>query len=247
MSTDNVAFPFPVTKEDCGFPMGPRWWFDHDGETGYFVLDIDYENDTPYWICYYKDRSDVGDTPEHAFNRVTEPTDLERIAKECTNRGLSVVTAESCTAGLVSANLTSNPGSSAWFRQGFVTYSNESKIRSLKVHPRTIEDYGVVSREVAREMAFGALEATDADVAVSVTGYADERRTVFVGVSSGVISRYFKLMPEGDRKEIREYTKWFATHALANFLCGKNDYNPDDYPYLVELNGDPIRDIPVKD
>ncbi|WP_333683232.1 CinA family protein [Pontibaca methylaminivorans] len=86
--------------------------------------------------------------------------------------GLRVASAESCTGGLVAAALTSVPGSSHMFERGFVTYSNDSKRELLGVRDGTLERYGAVSEEVAREMAEGALARSGADVAVSTTGIA---------------------------------------------------------------------------
>ncbi len=86
--------------------------------------------------------------------------------------GLTVAVAESCTGGLVASRLTDVPGSSAWFLQGFVVYSNQAKERSLGVPGETIERFGAVSEEVARAMAAGCLEESGADFALSTTGIA---------------------------------------------------------------------------
>ncbi|NTU77321.1 MAG: CinA family protein [Alphaproteobacteria bacterium] len=83
-----------------------------------------------------------------------------------------IVTAESCTGGLVAAALTAVPGSSAVFERGFITYSNDAKIDLLGVLPDVLENYGAVSAEVAEAMAEGARTYSLADVAVSVTGIA---------------------------------------------------------------------------
>jgi len=85
---------------------------------------------------------------------------------------LKLVTAESCTGGLVAACLTSIPGSSAVFERGLVTYSNEAKVELLGVPMALIQTKGAVSEEVARAMAEGALAQTPADIAVAVTGIA---------------------------------------------------------------------------
>jgi nicotinamide-nucleotide amidase len=85
---------------------------------------------------------------------------------------LKIVTAESCTGGLIAALLTDIPGSSKTVERGFVTYSNEAKIECLGVPPETIAAHGAVSEATARAMADGGLAASRADVAVSVTGVA---------------------------------------------------------------------------
>ncbi|OAN74663.1 damage-inducible protein CinA [Sulfitobacter sp. EhC04] len=87
-------------------------------------------------------------------------------------KGVMVSCAESCTGGLVAAALTEMPGSSVMFDSGFVTYTNAAKMKMLDVRPGTLQMFGAVSEEVAREMASGALAHSDAQVAVSVTGIA---------------------------------------------------------------------------
>jgi nicotinamide-nucleotide amidase len=86
--------------------------------------------------------------------------------------GRRVAVAESCTGGLVTAAITEIPGSSAMFEAGFVTYSNEAKLKLLGVSSDVLETFGAVSIAVAWGMARGALERTNADVAVAITGIA---------------------------------------------------------------------------
>jgi nicotinamide-nucleotide amidase len=87
-------------------------------------------------------------------------------------RGRRVVTAESCTGGLVAGAITAIAGSSDWFDRGFVTYSNDAKIESLGVPPATIAAHGAVSEQTATAMAEGALAHSVATIAVAVTGIA---------------------------------------------------------------------------
>ncbi|PYG34453.1 CinA family protein [Pelagimonas varians] len=87
-------------------------------------------------------------------------------------QGKTVTCAESCTGGKVAAALTDIGGSSAIFERGFVTYSNTAKAEMLGVRPASLETYGAVSEEVAREMALGALSAAKADIAVAISGIA---------------------------------------------------------------------------
>jgi nicotinamide-nucleotide amidase len=102
--------------------------------------------------------------------------DLEKKAHELvrlySERGLKIVTAESCTGGLVAGCLTAIAGSSAVLERGFVTYSNEAKIELLSVPAELIATLGAVSAETAAAMAHGALGHSRADIAVSVTGIA---------------------------------------------------------------------------
>jgi nicotinamide-nucleotide amidase len=86
--------------------------------------------------------------------------------------GLKLVTAESCTGGLVAAAITDVPGSSAVLERGFVTYSNEAKAEALGVSLELLKVHGAVSAQVAVAMAEGALRHSRADVAVSITGIA---------------------------------------------------------------------------
>jgi nicotinamide-nucleotide amidase len=86
--------------------------------------------------------------------------------------GLKIATAESCTGGLVAALLTEISGSSAVVDRGFVTYSNEAKTKMLRVPADLIAEVGAVSSEVALAMAVGALDASNADISVAITGIA---------------------------------------------------------------------------
>ena len=83
-----------------------------------------------------------------------------------------IAVAESCTGGLVSAAITEIAGASDVFEAGYVTYSNASKIHELKVSEDVVETFGAVSVATAWAMARGALHASDADVAVAITGIA---------------------------------------------------------------------------
>jgi len=95
-----------------------------------------------------------------------------RVGRGLRRAGLKVVTAESCTAGWIAKALTDVPGSSEWLDSGYVTYSNEAKVRALGVSPRTLDRFGAVSAEAVREMALGALRASGVDAAVAVSGIA---------------------------------------------------------------------------
>ncbi len=86
--------------------------------------------------------------------------------------GRCVATAESCTGGLLAGAITEIAGSSDVFDRGFVTYSNEAKVKQLGVGRDIIETFGAVSEATAWAMARGALERSDADVAVAITGIA---------------------------------------------------------------------------
>ena len=96
----------------------------------------------------------------------------ECLLEAARQRSLRIATAESCTGGLVAAALTSIPGSSDAFDRGFVTYTDEAKQQMLGVNIKSLEAYGAVSEAVAKEMSYGALANSMADISVSITGIA---------------------------------------------------------------------------
>src|SRR5579883_1356082 len=146
-----------------------------------------------------------------------------RIGRGLRRAGLRVVTAESCTAGWIAKALTDTAGSSEWLDSGYVTYSNEAKMRALGVSRRTLERFGAVSEATVREMANGALRAAGVEVAIAVSGIAGPDGgtaekpvgTVWFGAATleargdaAVCElRYFK----GDRDQIRRQS---VEHAL---------------------------------
>ncbi|WP_420005933.1 CinA family protein [Arenibacterium sp. LLYu02] len=98
--------------------------------------------------------------------------DIKALLDRAKAQSATIATAESCTGGMIAAALTDIPGSSAVMDRGFVTYSNAAKMQMLGVLPETLEAFGAVSEEVAREMAEGALRHAGSTLAVSVTGIA---------------------------------------------------------------------------
>ena len=151
---------------------------------------------------------------------------LQTLANNLSTQNLKVTCAESCTGGLLAANLTRLPGSSAWFDMGFVTYSNEAKQQMLNVNPTTLAHYGAVSEEVVREMALGALIASKADYALSISGIAgpgggsEEKPVglVWFGVASKKrIWAEFKVF-NGDRDQVRAQAVQHAIQLLLSKL-----------------------------
>lgn len=147
----------------------------------------------------------------------------------CKQRNMTVATAESCTGGLLSALLTEEPGSSAMFTHGFITYANEAKAGMLGVPAALIETHGAVSAAVARAMAEGALQASGASLAVSITGIAgpgggsDEKPvgTVHVAVAmSGRPTMHQHHVFSGDRSEIRLAAVENALDRMLSALAG---------------------------
>ncbi len=126
------------------------------------------------------------------------PDELVALARQVVeaNRaaGRKVAVAESCTGGLVSAAITEIAGSSEMFEAGFVTYSNESKMTGLNVCDEVIDTFGAVSVATAWAMAQGALLASEADVAVAITGFAGpERGTEQKPVGTVVFARATRM------------------------------------------------------
>lgn len=145
-----------------------------------------------------------------------------RLLIEC---GKTLGVAESCTGGLIAQRLTEISGSSKFFIEGVVAYSNAAKIRTLNVSPVLIEKFGAVSAEVAEAMAKNLLERADTDFAISVTGIAgptggsEEKPVglVFIGYASKSEVKSLQLNLPGDRHLIR----WRASQGALEFLRRK--------------------------
>ncbi|MFP4682679.1 MAG: CinA family protein [Ectothiorhodospira sp.] len=109
---------------------------------------------------------------------MSRPTDqdlhvlAQAAGESALSSGVRLATAESCTGGWVAKVITDIPGSSRWFDQGFVTYSNAAKQAQLDVPGRILEQVGAVSAETVRAMALGALARSQAGVAVAISGIA---------------------------------------------------------------------------
>jgi nicotinamide-nucleotide amidase len=149
----------------------------------------------------------------HALQRWD--TQVEALAHVLRERGLHLVTAESCTGGLIAAACTSIAGSSDWFERGVVSYSNEAKTDLLGVPAALITKHGAVSAEVARAMAEGALAHSSADLSLAVTGVAGPSGgtaekpvgTVWLALARrGEPAQAVLLQLKGSRSEVREQT-----------------------------------------
>lgn len=149
---------------------------------------------------------------DHIYSLKEEETLEEVIVFTLRDKGLTLTTAESCTGGLISGSIVNVPGSSEVFKEGFITYSNEAKMKYLKVSPQTLEQYGAVSEQTAREMAEGAALASGSDVAIAATGIAGpEGGTSDKPVGLVYIACYYsgktivkELRLRGNRQKIRE-------------------------------------------
>lgn len=133
------------------------------------------------------------------------------LVRQAIEKGLTVATAESLTAGLTAASIADIPGASAILRGGAVTYCDEIKHKVLSVSEQTLREHTAVSAETACEMAHGARQVFESDIAVSLTGYAGPdgggldkpAGTVYIGVSDKTGTECTRCQFEGSRNEVR--------------------------------------------
>jgi nicotinamide-nucleotide amidase len=136
--------------------------------------------------------------------------------------GFTLAVAESCTGGLIAQRLTEVPGSSTYFQEGVVTYSNDAKVRLLGVPADLIGEYGAVSAQVAEAMAEGVRERAETDFGLAVTGIAGPSGgtedkpvgLVYIALSDDAHTEHRKLLLPGDRQLIR----WRASQAALDLL-----------------------------
>lgn len=149
------------------------------------------------------------------------------LSKKLSDKKWKLVTAESCTGGGLSFALTNLAGSSNWFERGFVTYSNNAKEECLGVNPKTLETFGAVSEETAREMAEGALKHGKAEISIAITGIAGPNGgskekpvgTVWFGVATiNAPTKTFLNIFSGDRLHIREQAIQTALQHILNYF-----------------------------
>ncbi|MBQ9241312.1 MAG: CinA family protein [Duodenibacillus sp.] len=151
----------------------------------------------------------------------------EELGRKALERGAVIASAESCTAGGISWAITRVPGSSAWFDRGFVVYTAQAKSEMLGVDSALIAACGVVSEPTAGAMASGALQRSEANVSVSVTGIAGPTGaepgkpvgTVCFGFArKGEPVRAVTEHFSGDRRAVREQAVAFALKGLIKML-----------------------------
>ena len=175
-----------------------------------------------------ENKKNVAKIVKKLYNRISEfiiGEDNDRIENtiyEYLNSGkkpLTISTAESCTGGMIASKLIEVPGISENFVEGIVSYSNEAKIKRLKVKKETLEKYGAVSEEVAREMLAGL----NTDIGISTTGIAGPDGgtknkpvgLVYIGIKVKDEVKIFRRELKGDRNKIRQRA---MMHALYNLL-----------------------------
>ena len=181
-----------------------------------------------------ENKKNVAKIVKKLYNRISEfiiGEDNDRIENtiyEYLNSGkkpLTISTAESCTGGMVASKLIEVPGISENFIESIVSYSNEAKIKRLKVKKETLEKYGAVSEEVAREMLAGL----KTDIGISTTGIAGpgggtkEKPVglVYIGIKVKDEVKVFKRELKGDRNKIRQRAMMHALYNLLKILSKK--------------------------
>ncbi|MFO0574865.1 MAG: nicotinamide-nucleotide amidohydrolase family protein [Polyangia bacterium] len=148
------------------------------------------------------------------------------LGRELHQRGATLVTAESCTGGLIGQILTSTRGSSAYYQGGVIAYANEVKVALLGVRPETIAAHGAVSEACVREMAEGARRRLSATYAISVSGIAGPDGgtpdkpvgTVHLAAAGPDETLHHKLLWPGDREQIRRIAAVAALNLLHKLL-----------------------------
>ena len=141
-------------------------------------------------------------------------------------RGWSLAVAESCTGGLLGHRITNVSGSSAYFRGGVISYSNEAKERVLGVPSETLAEHGAVSKETALAMARGARRLMHTDIAVSVTGIAGPTGgtedkpvgLVYLGLAAQDAELWERHIWTGDRTQNKELSAEAALRLILSFL-----------------------------
>ncbi len=150
-------------------------------------------------------------------------------------RGLKLAVAESCTGGLVCNRITNVPGSSDYFLGGIVAYAYETKVALLGVAWDTLRAHGAVSRETVLEMARGARQALDADIAISVSGIAGPGGglpekpvgTTWIGLSTTNGEWARRHCFSGDRQQNKISSAEAVLQMLLDYLKGERELDAD--------------------
>ena len=194
-----------------------------------------------------ENKKNVAKIVKKLYNRISEfiiGEDDDRIENtifECLNSGkkpLTISTAESCTGGMIASKLIEVPGISENFIEGIVSYSNEAKIKRLKVKKETLEKYGAVSEEVAREMLAGL----KTDIGISTTGIAGPGGgtknkpvgLVYIGIKVKDEVKIFRRELKGDRNKIRQRAMMHALYNLLKILKWKGTVKGNDNRWEIK-------------
>ena len=201
---------FGLEAESLPYPKVERW---------IGGLDLFFDDE----ISWKKAKEELG-----IYVYADRGVEMEEVVGELLKaKGLKLAVAESCTAGLLSARLVNVPGSSEYFVGGFVVYSNDLKAKLLSVEKELLEKYGAVSEEVCRAMCIGALEETDADITLAITGIAgpssSHRKPVgltYIGLCTDREVYVERHMLGLSRNENRFLATQLALNMLRKFLLG---------------------------
>ncbi|MDO4961121.1 MAG: CinA family protein [Eubacteriales bacterium] len=154
---------------------------------------------------------------------MTSEIQLVNILKE---KGMTISTAESITAGMIGSTIVKVPGASAVFKEGFITYTNESKVNRLGVPQELIDQKGVICPDTARLMAEGCAKAADTDIAISTTGNAGPDvmefkpvGRVYIAVCINGETTVSEHTYSGERESIRRQTTNAAIRECLNRLA----------------------------
>lgn len=151
---------------------------------------------------------------------------ISKVINKLLETNTAIATAESCTGGLVAKTITDFSGVSEIFCEGYVTYSNEAKMKNLGVNPETLKKHGAVSSETAGQMAKGVRLRANTELGVSTTGIAGpgggtkEKPVglVYIGVSTKEETLVRELRLSGTREEIRQKTVENLFELILNVL-----------------------------
>lgn len=153
------------------------------------------------------------------------PSNAEIIHHYFIRNHLTLSVAESCTGGALSARITQQPGCSAYYLGGIISYSNQLKMDLLEVKPKTLDDYGAVSSEVVTEMVEGILRVTGSDYAIAISGLAGpESQGQPVGTMWGAVGKQRQkphvwcFHVEGDRQAAIDAAVNELLRELINFI-----------------------------
>ena len=159
----------------------------------------------------------------------------QRVGETLAAKNLRVVTAESCTGGLVATALTEISGSSAWFERGYITYANAAKQDMLGVQDDCLAQHGAVSEACVREMAMGALSRSQSDVALAVSGVAGPTggsaekpvgTVCFAWATMMGQVRTLSTRFDGDRASVRDQAASLALEGVLHILATQSDQDP---------------------
>lgn len=171
----------------------------------------------------------------------------EVVVRLLTEKNISISVAESCTGGMLAAKIVNVPGVSKVFSQGFITYSNDTKIDLLGVSPQTLKKYGAVSRETAMEMVSGLIRRTGTRAGIAITGIAGPDNTadpvpcgpavcsgpsgksgkpaglVYIAVYLDGRTECVELMLNGDRERVRHMSCLNALNILRKMIISTEE------------------------